>query len=57
MMDGEETTVAVVDTDNDGSAEMAMVDRDGDGDADPTEEQFEALFPNLNWDNWKPIID
>ena len=31
-------------------------DTDGDGRADPTQDQFEAEFPNLNWDVWKGLF-
>ncbi|MUV87042.1 hypothetical protein GJ631_10795 [Natronomonas sp. CBA1123] len=55
-VNGTETAATVVDVDNDGEPDMAIVDTDGDGTSDPTEEQFTALYPNLEWREWKGVV-
>jgi hypothetical protein len=57
IVDGEETTVALVGTDGNGSAEMALIDRNNDGRVESTEKQFETLYPNLDWDVWNSIVN
>jgi secreted PhoX family phosphatase len=40
-----------------GEGAGVFADRDGDGDIDPTGEQFESVYPNLDWDIWGGLFE